>query len=177
MTHSLEDGSFRAHLPAVFERARPCGVTLSPHLGALTPVWVVPLSAPRLIPGPPLSCRLRSRRLRGLRGTRGISPPDAPLSALPRRVPRAGLSCGHFGGNQLSTALDWSFAPIPGSWIPICTSGSLRPSTTVSRGFGLPRDRSCGFWFHRRDLRQSYHRAPGAARALRAFGFPAPPGF
>ena len=39
--------------PRCLRLGTPFGLTLSQHLGALTPVWVVPLSAPGLTPGGP----------------------------------------------------------------------------------------------------------------------------
>ena len=91
-------------------------MTLSPHFGALTPVWVVPLSAPRLTPGEPASPLLRGPRVRSLTRGRGLFGPGPLISALPRGLPRGRPGCDPLRGEPAITGLDWSFAPSPGSW-------------------------------------------------------------
>ena len=48
-------------------------------------------------------------------GWRGLSPPNHPISALPRHLPRRRSSCGKLRGEPAISGLDWTFTPIRGS--------------------------------------------------------------
>ena len=61
------------------------GLTLSPHLGALTLVWVAPLSVMRLTPHKPVSGLLPRRHIRSLKRRWALSSPCLPIGALQRR--------------------------------------------------------------------------------------------
>ena len=87
VTRCLADGCCWAYGPAIFGGGHPSRLTLSPHFGALTPVWVVSLSAPKLTPGEPVSPLLRGPRVRSLTRDRSLSAPASRISALPRGHP------------------------------------------------------------------------------------------
>ena len=113
--------------PRCLRLMTPFGLTLSQHFGALTSVWVVPLSVWGLTPPEPVSRGLRHRRIRSLKGKRGLSTPYFPISALPRLLPRSGLGCDPLRGELAITGLDWSFAPSPRSWERIARQHPFGP--------------------------------------------------
>jgi len=78
-------------------------------------------------PPEPVSSHLRRRRVRSLKGGRGLSTPLPPISALPRRLPPAGPGCDQLRGEPAITGLDWSFAPRPGSWERIARQHPFGP--------------------------------------------------
>ena len=101
--------------PRCLRLMTPFRLTLSQHFGALTSVWVVPLSVWGLTPPEPVSRGLRRRQIRSLKGKRGLSTPYFPISALPCLPPRSGLGCDPLRRELAITGLDWSFAPSPRS--------------------------------------------------------------
>lgn len=79
--------------------------TLSQHLGALTPVWVVPLSERELTPRTPSPAVYGAGRF-GVRQRGQGFPPVTPQSVLYTAGHLApGLTAASFGGNQLSPGL------------------------------------------------------------------------
>ena len=70
----------------------PFCLTLSRYLGALTPVWVVPLSVVRLTPHKPASRLLPHQHLRSSKRKEDLSIPYFHIGALQRwqRLPRPG---------------------------------------------------------------------------------------
>ena len=100
--------------PSCLRPGTSFGVTLSRHLGALTPVWVVPLADTELTPVPrlrPSTAAVDSEFGRGA----GVLPPAPPISALPHRLPPGGSYCGMFRGEPAIPGLDWTFTPRRGS--------------------------------------------------------------
>ena len=79
----------------------PFGLTLSRHLGALTAVWVVPLSAPELSPGGP-SPGVYGADEFGVRKDGEAEAPTAQSVLYPAGNLARGWAATHFGGNQLS---------------------------------------------------------------------------
>lgn len=141
-------------------------VTLSQHLGTLTSGRVVPLSQYKLTPVPLTAHRLRRRHVRSSTRGREVSLPKLLIGALPHRRPRVRSGCDQSRVELAIRGLDWTITPYTQVNGMICTSKTGRPSTPVSRGFGLPTYRSTAFKFPSRDS----PRAHGAPRCLRSCG-------
>ena len=101
--------------PSCLRSGTPFGLTLSQHLGALTRVWVVPLSAHRLFPWNPSPPIYGAGRFGVQKRGWAFRPTHPQLVALPRQQPPGGLGCDPLRGEPAITELDWSFAPRPGS--------------------------------------------------------------
>jgi hypothetical protein len=120
-------------------------LTLSQDLGALTLVWVVPLSVMRLTPHKPVSRLLPRRHLRSSKASWALSDPWLPIGALQRRLrsAQARLGSASVGTSNHQTRL--AFGPLPRVRGLICTSRPFRTSTKLSPGFILLEARSSGF--------------------------------
>ena len=103
-------------------------------------------------------------------GSRGISPPKPPISALPHRLPPAGLSWGIIRREPAIAGLDWPFTPSPGSRERIARQHPYRASIPLLRDFTLPRARSTGFGSHPSDSGR-FH-TPSLGLRLRTCRFP-----
>ena len=134
-------------------------VTLSRHLGTLTPGRVVPLSQYRLTPVPLTAHRLRRRHVRSSTRSRELSLPKPPIGALPHRRPRMRSGCDQSRVEPAIRGLDWTITPYAQVNGTICTSETDRSSTPVSRGFDLPTHRSTAFGSPPRDSPRA-HGAP-----------------
>lgn len=141
-------------------------VTLSRYLGTLTSGRVVPLSQYKLTPVPLTAHRLRRRHVRSSTRSREVSLPKPLIGALPHRRPRMRSGCDQSRVEPAILGLDWTITPYAQVNGRICTSQTGRPSTPVSRGFGLPTHRSTDFGSPPRDS----PRAHGAPRILRCCG-------
>ncbi len=131
--------------------------TLNQLLGTLTTVWVVPLSEPRLTPGP-LSPRVYGAEAFGVghevdrsRGLNHVS------VSLPLQRPRLRLDCGQLRQEPAITGLDWLFTPTLESEERLHAE-PLQASTPFYGGFTLPKSRSSGFGSYPRDSRR-FHTA------------------
>ncbi len=86
-------------------------LTLSRHLGALTLVWVAPLSVMRLTPHKPVSGLLPCWYIRSLKGRWDLSDPCLPISALQRQPCPPRLDSDLLRWELAITGLDWLLAP------------------------------------------------------------------
>lgn len=91
----------------------PFSLTLSRYLGALTSVWVVPLSVMRLTPHKPASGLLMRRHLRSSKRKWDLSIPCFHIGALQRRLHPTRPGCDPLRWELAITALDWLLAPCP----------------------------------------------------------------
>jgi hypothetical protein len=120
-------------------------LTLSQNLGALTLVWVVPLSVMRLTPHKPVS-RLQVRpHIRSSKASWALSDPWLPIGALQRgqQSTQARLGSTSVGTSNHQTRL--AFGPLSRVRGLNCTSRPFRTSTRLSPGFVLLETRSSGF--------------------------------
>ena len=124
--------------------------TLSRHLGALTLVWVVPLSERGLTPRVPSPTVLGAGSF-GVRQTSRRFPSVSHQSVLYTTSDLAlSLTAASFGRNQLSPGLI-GLSPLAQGYpteLHIKTGSALHRSKI---GFSLPRTRSPGFGSYRRD--------------------------
>ncbi len=99
--------------PCCLSSKTPFCLTLSRNLGALTLVWVVPLSVMRLTPHKPASGHLPHRHIRSSKSEWVLSDPCPPIGALQRRQrpPRPDLDPLRW--ELAITGLDWLLAPWP----------------------------------------------------------------
>ena len=91
----------------------PFGLTLSRHLGALTPVWVNPLSVVRLTPHKPASRFLPHRHLRSSKCWWDLSNPCQLIGALQRRRRQPGPGYDPLRWELAITGLDCLLDPCP----------------------------------------------------------------
>ncbi len=144
-------------------------MTLSRHLGALTPVWVFPLSERELTPRIPSPAVFDTDSF-GVRQTSRGFPPISHQSVLYTIGCLAlGLTAASFGRNQLSPGLI-GLSPLAQGYpteLHIKTGSALH---RAKLGFSLPRTRSPGFGSQRRDSGRYSHPVPRPF-GLRTFRF------
>ena len=152
------------------------GLTLSRHLGALTPVWVVPLSVMGLTPHKPASEHLRCRCLRSSKRRWALSDPCLLIGALQHRPPPLGLDWDLLRRELAITGLDWLLAPCPESGDRIARQDpfgpppGFRPASSCS---GQDRPVSSLIAMTKGPFRPLPSQPK---RLLREVGFPSPPG-
>ena len=144
-------------------------MTLSRHLGALTPVWVFPLSEMELTPTNP-SPAVYGTGSFGVRQTSRGFPPISHQSVLYTAGCLAlGLTAASFERNQLSPGLIGLSPLAPGypTELHIKTGSALHQAKL---GFSLPWTRSPGFGYPCRDSGRYSHPVPHPF-GLRTFRF------
>ncbi len=101
--------------PCCLSSRTPFCLTLSLHLGTLTPVWVNPLSVVRLTPHKPASPLLLRRHLRSSKRWWTLSDPCHLIGALQRRQHLRRPDWDPLRWELAITELDWLLAPCPRS--------------------------------------------------------------
>jgi hypothetical protein len=105
----------------------PFSLTLSRHSGALTLVWVVPLSVMRLTPHKPASWLLRRLYIRSSNGRRALSGPYRPIGALQYKPSPPRQDCDPLRRELAITGLDWFLTPNPRSEDRFARQDPFRP--------------------------------------------------
>ena len=142
-------------------------VTLSRHLGTLTPGWVLTLMDAKIIPAPSLPASTTMARSEFDRATRALAPKSRyRCSTAPSISAEVYLRVVSRGTSYSRPRL--AFHPYAQVIRKICTSLPVRSSTPLWGGFNLPAHRSTGFGSPTNDSTRA-HVAP---RKLRAVGFP-----
>lgn len=153
----------------------PFCLTLSQHLGTLTPVRVVPLSVVRLTPHKPASRLLPHLYLRSSKQKEDLSIPCFHIGALQYRSRRPRPGYDPLRWELAITGLDWLLAPCPklGDRVarqdPCGPPPGFRPASSYS-GHDRPVSSLIAMTQALSDL------FPYSQRLLRKFGFPSLPG-
>ena len=128
-------------------------VTLSRHLGTLTPGRVLTLSDIRLTPMPSLPASTTTVNSEFDRKPRAFAPKISnQCSTLPSASAEAYLRVVSEGTSYFRSRLVFCpYAQVIGG---ICSSPPVRASTSLSRGFALPTHRSTGFGYPANDYRR-----------------------